>query len=444
MRVILAVFQLEKLGGKERDCLAIGRFLFERGHDVTVVTTSMAKDLSLPFRAVLLRRSGVFNHVRARAFGQAVVEHSGTAKCDVLIAFEKIPGADYYYAADIAIARARDSVLPWLPRHRARLALERGVFENTAQTRVFFLTERQRGAYAAAYGFDAARGTLLPLILHDERFEAAQAKNDRASLRDLLKLPRNAIIGIAVAVAPIQKGVDRTLAMLAERRDLHLVIVGSTDSRVDQQIKKLNLEDRVRMVPYVSNIMQFLHAADFLVHPARLEAAGQVIIESLLAGIPAIVTEICGYASEIEKSGAGVVLPEPYRQGAFLDAISDMIERLPSLQAAAGAASARLMQSRGQWLYAVAQELESREAQNTAREKANEQYLSLGGVRCPDYCGTGPGRASEPPSWHESDLAGIKNVLRVGGIDDWRGCMARVPVALPSLWIPALGLKLGN
>ena len=357
---MLAVFQLDKLGGKERDCVAVARFLWDRGHDVTVVTTSITKDLSFPFRVASLPRSGVFNHVRARAFAQAVVEHYRTAKFDVLFAFEKIPGADLYYAADSVVASARPDLRRWLPRRRTYLALERGVFEKTARSRVFFLTERQREEYVAAYEFDRSRSAVLPLILHDERFQATKATVDRATVRELLNLPRNAIVAIAVAAVPRQKGVDRILAAIVHRRDLHLLIVGSTDSWVKRRIRRLNIEDRVRVLPYFSNIMHLLLAADFLIHPARLEAAGQVIGESLLAGAPAIVAEICGYVSEVERSEAGVVLREPFCHNALVSAISDMIDRLPALRAAAAAASATLIQSRGRWLSAIAQELEGK------------------------------------------------------------------------------------
>jgi UDP-glucose:(heptosyl)LPS alpha-1,3-glucosyltransferase len=355
---MLAVFQLEKLGGKERDCLAIALLLSSRGHEVVLLTTSKAQDLALPFEVVCFKRSGVLNHLRAKEFSRAVMQYAGAAKSDVLVAFERIPGADVYFAADQPFV-AQVGARRWLPRYRTYRALERGVFERAARTRVFFLTQRQREQYVAAYQFDASRGVVLPLILHDERFEATKIDVDRESVRDILGLPRDTIVGIAIALAPMQKGVDRVLLAVANRPDLHLLIVGSTSSWVNRQIRKLDIARRVKVLPYVPDIMRLLKAADFLIHPARLEAAGQVIVEALLARIPVIASGVCGYSTEVEQSGAGVVLPEPFRQEALADAISDVINRLPNLRTAAEAASAEIIQGRGQWLYAVAEQLET-------------------------------------------------------------------------------------
>jgi UDP-glucose:(heptosyl)LPS alpha-1,3-glucosyltransferase len=55
-------------------------------------------------------------------------------------------------------------------------------------------------------------------------------------------------------------------------------------------------------------------AADVLVHPSRLDVTGQVILEAIVNGLPAIVTGLCGFAEHVARSGAGIVLPEPFTQ----------------------------------------------------------------------------------------------------------------------------------
>jgi UDP-glucose:(heptosyl)LPS alpha-1,3-glucosyltransferase len=45
-----------------------------------------------------------------------------------------------------------------------------------------------------------------------------------------------------------------------------------------------------------ADTVKFYLAADYLVHPARKEAAGMVIAESLAARLPILVTSLCGYA----------------------------------------------------------------------------------------------------------------------------------------------------
>ena len=54
--------------------------------------------------------------------------------------------------------------------------------------------------------------------------------------------------------------------------------------------------------------------ADLLVHPARNEAAGAVLLEALVAGLPVVVTDICGYAQHVKAARAGILLPAPFSQ----------------------------------------------------------------------------------------------------------------------------------
>lgn len=359
MKIVLAVFDPNKRGGKERDCLAVGKYLAARGHDVTLVATTSERDLFVPFRYRRLPKSGISNHARAQGFASAVIEYCAEAKPDVLLAFDKIPGSDFYYAAANEIGSRRPNRF-WPGRARTLQRLERSVLEGAARTHIFFLTERQRDEYALIYHFDVSRSTVLPLVLHDERYEqAAHQHADRTQIREQLGLPRDAMVAISLAVFPKQKGADRTIAALASFRGLYLILAGSSDIGVKRQMRALKLEQYVRTIPYTSRVIELLSAADFLVHPARVEAAGQVIAEALLAGTPAIVSGNCGYASAVKRSGAGIVLPEPFEQSALVSGISDMMQYLPFYRNAAAAESKRQQCERGRWLYAIANEVEN-------------------------------------------------------------------------------------
>lgn len=359
MKVALAIFQLDRRGGKERDCLAVARALRARGHEVAIATTTRAPADLASLRVVSLPRRGLSNHVRMRNFASAVKAYAENERPNAVLAFDRIPGADFHFAADAAIAARKSGWRAWLPRRRTYLALERGIFAPPSRTRVFFLTERQRDDYAAAYGFDASRAIVLPLILHDERYEAAKHPADRERIRAGLRLPRDAIVAVAVAVKPRQKGVDRTLDALPCHPALHLLVAGSSDDWIMRQARARGIAERVHVMPYVANVMDLMFAADFLVHPARTEAAGQVIGEALLAGTPALVSGICGYASEVQRSGAGLVVPEPFDPRVFSEQIKAMLERLPEMREHARAEATWLQQQRGRWLEVIAEALEA-------------------------------------------------------------------------------------
>jgi UDP-glucose:(heptosyl)LPS alpha-1,3-glucosyltransferase len=63
-------------------------------------------------------------------------------------------------------------------------------------------------------------------------------------------------------------------------------------------------------------------AADLLVHPARLDTTGTVILEAIVNGLPVIATAVCGFSVHVSRADAGIVLPEPFQQRALADALA--------------------------------------------------------------------------------------------------------------------------
>jgi len=51
-----------------------------------------------------------------------------------------------------------------------------------------------------------------------------------------------------------------------------------------------------------------------------------VLLEALAAGLPVVVTDVCGYADHIETARAGLVLPDPFEQLALDAALARMLE----------------------------------------------------------------------------------------------------------------------
>ena len=124
------------------------------------------------------------------------------------------------------------------------------------------------------------------------------------------------------------------------------------------------------MLPYTENVMDLFRAADFFLHPARTEPFGHVIIDSLLSGVPVISTEPCGNSMEVERYGADICLIEPFSQANLTQAISTMIERLPSYRAAAASASQSIRSPRNAWLEVIADHLEEAARQKTGNAAA--------------------------------------------------------------------------
>jgi len=138
------------------------------------------------------------------------------------------------------------------------------------------------------------------------------------------------------------KGLDRAMQAVAAlpnamRQRTHLLAVGQAPDKHWQQLAvKSGIAARVTMVPGREHIPPLLQAADVLLHPARRDTTGTVLLEALVSGLPVICTETCGYAHHIQAAGCGQVLKEPFAQRALNDSLRDLLSGdTSSLQAAA-------------------------------------------------------------------------------------------------------------
>lgn len=353
MRLAIACGSFAVLGGRERDCLALSAELARLGHSVTLLTAHpppAAVEADLPVEgAVSLPVRGFSNHVRARRFARAVLAWRRANAVDALIGFDRMPDLDFFYAADLPRPRHR-GLKALLPRNRTYRTLEAAVFGAGSRTRIFFLAERQAAAYAALYPLPPHRHTVLPLTLKGDRRPPGTFYATRGAVRDELGIPADAALIVNVAAYGRQKGVDRIIESLPGLPDAHLLSVGMhAPGPFRKQAQQLGVAARVHFVPYADAVDRLIGAADVMAHPARVENTGNVIIESLLYGVPVVASGNCGYATEIARSGAGVVLAEPYEQGALLAALRAALapERLAELRRLARAHSPVIAASPG-------------------------------------------------------------------------------------------------
>lgn len=350
MKIALACFSFKVLGGRERDCLEIAKGLADLGHDVTILTTqrpSAATDN--PVRIEMLEQRGWSNHGRIAEFADAVQTWRSETRPDAIIGFDRMPGLDYYYAAGQPWPK-REWYEMLLPRYRRLAQFERAVFGQESSTFVFFLAARQAQMFGDIYGTATDRSLVLPPTLHPDRKAPETFYDKRSAIRSEFEIPDNHSLLVNVAAYGQQKGVDRIIEALPDVRATTLLSVGMTNpDRFEAMARHNGVADRVRFVSYSDRIDGLIGAADLMVHPARVEATGTVIVESLLYGVPVITSGICGYADHVLSSGAGRVLDEPFEAGSLVTALHQSLapQSLEALRSKARAYSAVLTASPG-------------------------------------------------------------------------------------------------
>ena len=349
MHFAIALFAWFPHGGMQRDCLDVAARLKDRGHRVTMLTRGWRGTRPDGIDVVELPARAVTNHGRNAAFARACAKAIGKLRPDYVLGFDRMPGLDAYFAADrcfAARAAARGPLYRLTPRARAMLAMERAVFRAETPTEILLLVEREKAEIQRHYGTPNARFHLIPPILSPgcRRPAEAAARALRAATRRALKLSDRAVALLFVASRFRTKGLDRALAAVGAlpgplRDRTRLLVAGGDDAA---PYRRRTGSRWTTFLGARDDLPALMLAADLLVHPAREENAGKVLLEALAMGLPVLSSGICGYAEHVERAGAGQVLAEPFRQDALDRALADMVTRSPAADwSANGVAYAR-------------------------------------------------------------------------------------------------------
>ena len=325
MRVAFSIFKVFPYGGIARDLAKIVSACLARGHEVRIYTMAWDGEPVAGAEPVLLPSRGLRSHVRQRRFAAKVAEHRRTHPVDLLVGMNKMPDLDVYYAGDSCFEDKARTQRPWAyrltPRYRHFADFERAVFAEDARTRILTIAPRQADVFRAVYGTPRYRFHDLPPGIERDRM-AGNAER-AAMLRRELGVSKDGTLLLFVGSGFVKKGLGRVLKAVAALpgatcAKVRLVVVG-TDRvrRFERLARRLGVAARVCFVGGRDDVPDLLRAAEAFTLPAKDEAAGMVILEAAIAGLPVLVTANCGYAPFIADADAGIVTPLPFEQKRF-------------------------------------------------------------------------------------------------------------------------------
>jgi UDP-glucose:(heptosyl)LPS alpha-1,3-glucosyltransferase len=333
VRIAFGIVRLFPEGGLQRDCLRLARHLSKRGHHITIFTSENRCELPQGVALVVLPVRALTNHGKDWTFAQRFAAAAAGGGFDRIVGFNKLVGLDVLYCADPPVEARRGGV--WrrlLPRYWTRLKLEGACFAPRSVTHVIALTKAAAEAYRRYWGLGPERFTVIPPGIDAERRHSELRHADkRAALRAAFGMAADRTIWLWVGAQPKTKGLDRAIVALARQQRTILLVVGvAADSGLARaatvQARRLGVGDRLRFFGYREDIPDFFAAADVLVHPARLDVTGQVILEALVNGLPVVVAGCCGFAEHVQAAHAGIVLSEPFAQAELEAALAQLAE----------------------------------------------------------------------------------------------------------------------
>ena len=224
---------------------------------------------------------------------------------------------------------------------------------NLARKWIDVATAKLAGARFVACSGAVARSALEQLHIPPERMDVVYnpvdpetvraGAGDAEALRDELGLPADAFIWFTVGRMDVPKDHDtllRAFARLArDRPEAHLVILGNgaLERVLPERARALGIAARVRFVPTAPRIASFLALADGFVFPSLLEGLPVSLLEAMLAGLPAVASDIAPHV-ELLRDGETALL---FRRGSDeqLAAAMGRLHRDPALRARLGGAA---------------------------------------------------------------------------------------------------------
>ncbi|MBI5559323.1 MAG: glycosyltransferase family 4 protein [Deltaproteobacteria bacterium] len=324
MKLAFLINNYYPYGGLEKNFLRIARACLDRGHVVTVFTMSWQGERPVDLEVVLVPTSGLTNHGRSQAFAKQLGKHRHAEGYDLIVGFNRLPGLNLYYAADVCyvldMARRRGFWARFTARYRTYAGFEKAVFAKESATRIMYLSEAEKKNYIRVYNTPEERFVYLPPGIDRERIRAELRPEIRRRTREECGVGDGQFMLIMIGSDFARKGVARAIVALGAlprevREQTRLYVIGKGEA---QKMARLaagaGVRDRVHFLGTRSDVPRFLAGADLLLHPAVTENTGNAILEAMVAGLPVLATEICGYSFHVTKAAAGCLVPEPFAQ----------------------------------------------------------------------------------------------------------------------------------
>lgn len=340
MKLLFALFKYFPWGGLQKDTLRFAEEAYHRGHQAVILTTDWQGERPEGIEIRLCQCPGWSNHARMKRFAAEFRRVLATGEFDSSLAMNRIPGADFYFVADSCMALWMPKKHSWLslhllPRYRTYLRQEAEICAPDSPTRLMNIAISQKEEYQRAYGLPDDRFVYLPPGMNPRCGYPSDAQEIRGRMRHELGILEDEKICLEVGTNLERKGVDRAMAAIAAmvssgQNVRYLLVGGDRPERVQEMAAKYGITPQVIFLGPRSDIPELLLAADLMIHPAREEGTGTVLIEGIAAGLPVICTSVCGFANYVSAATDSVV-PEPFDQKNLNRILENCLSRLPEL-----------------------------------------------------------------------------------------------------------------
>ena len=193
------------------------------------------------------------------------------------------------------------------------------------------ITEQQKAQFQNFYSTPDDRLHILPPGISMDRRKSADADLVRCEFRKEFEIADDELLLLQIGSGFITKGLDRALQALAAlpeaiRGRVRFFVIGQDNPRQFLKLAEdLGVVDQLSIFSGRDDVPRFLQGADLMLHPAYMESGGIVLLEALVAGLPVVATDVCGFAPYVDRAGGGLLISSPFSQVELNEAVARMM-----------------------------------------------------------------------------------------------------------------------
>ncbi len=244
-----------------------------------------------------------------------------------LLAAAQLSGANLVHSNSLSMGRLLGAASRARPQFVATshlrdiMKLSRAAISDLNANRQLIAVSDATLAFHVGQGLDEAVGAVIHNGIDADVFAAEESAGLR--IRRELGIPEDAVVLLTVGQVGLRKGLD-TLAEVARRLvdlrpGIHWLLAGE---RFSQKAESVEFEARVlrefsacsptvklHRLGYREDIPELMRASDLLVHGARQEPLGRVLLEAAASRLAIVATDVGGTGEIICHNESGMLAP---------------------------------------------------------------------------------------------------------------------------------------
>jgi UDP-glucose:(heptosyl)LPS alpha-1,3-glucosyltransferase len=217
---------------------------------------------------------------------------------------------------------------------RQVLAIEERRFTRGNFHKVVVMSDLVGNQIKSRYGLTDDEVVTIYNGIDTERFHPRLREEYREEYRERIVVPKNTFIVLCVANDYLRKGVP-TLIKATKRikdqgglpngRPLRVAVIGKERHEREHELaetcKQLGVYDDVKFYGPQDLVERWMAMSDVLALPTHFDAFGNVVLEALASGLPALVSDKAGAAEVVEDGKTGWILSDPEDDAALAERI---------------------------------------------------------------------------------------------------------------------------